>query len=258
MNGPRRRFLGCLGLAGLSLAGGRSLLAALREDARPWDASELAGLTGRRWAMAVDVRACVEHPECTRCLDACRQAHNVPSIDEARHAIAWIWKEPRRHVLPELEPPWAGDAPHEDELPVLCNHCDRPPCVRVCPTGATWRRDDGLVMMDWHRCIGCRYCMAACPYGSRSFNWVDPRPHVAQVDPSFPTRTRGVVEKCNFCEERLGRGELPACVVDCPWGCLVFGDLLDPESPVRRRVADRLVARRKPFLGTEPQVLYLV
>ena len=86
---------------------------------------------------------------------------------------------------------------------VLCNHCDNPPCARVCPTEATWKRDDGIVMMDWHRCIGCRYCIAACPYGSRSFNWQRPAAASRQADPDYPTRTKGVVEKCTFCDERL-------------------------------------------------------
>ena len=100
--------------------------------------------------------------------------------------------------------------------------------MRVCPTQATWKREDGIVMMDWHRCIGCRYCMAACPYGSRSFNWLDPRPYIHNPNPEFPTRTKGVVEKCNFCAERLGTGRPPACVEACPEKALVFGDLADP------------------------------
>ena len=113
---------------------------------------------------------------------------------------------------------------------VLCNHCDNPPCVRVCPTKATWRRDDGIVMMDWHRCIGCRYCVVACPYGSRSFNWVNPRPHVEDITMDFPTRMKGVVEKCTLCEERISRNQLPACVEACPYGALIFGDRGDPNS----------------------------
>ena len=113
-------------------------------------------------------------------------------------------------------------------------------------------------MMDWHRCIGCRYCMAACPYGSRSFNWTDPRPDIANQDPDFPTRTKGVVEKCNLCEERLGRGELPLCVLACPQKAMIFGDLDDPDSTVRRALRRHYTIRRKPELGTNPQVYYIV
>jgi molybdopterin-containing oxidoreductase family iron-sulfur binding subunit len=128
----------------------------------------------------------------------------------------------------------------------------------VCPTGATWKRDDGVVMMDWHRCIGCRYCVAGCPYGSRSFNWRDPRPHIDELNPDFPTRTRGVVEKCNFCEERLARGEPPACVAACKARALVFGDLEDAESEIRKVLRERPSVRRKVALGTQPHVFYLL
>jgi molybdopterin-containing oxidoreductase family iron-sulfur binding subunit len=141
---------------------------------------------------------------------------------------------------------------------VFCNHCDNPPCVRVCPTRATWKREDGIVMMDWHRCIGCRYCMAACPYGSRSFNWLDPRPHIPRIDPDYPTRTKGVVEKCTFCEERLARGQAPACVEACEEKALVFGDLEDPGSAVRELLRTNFAIRRKAELGTAPEIYYIV
>ena len=117
-------------------------------------------------------------------------------------------------------------------VPALCNHCANPPCTRVCPTGATFKRADGIVVMDPHRCIGCRFCMAACPYGSRSFNWEDPRPHLKKINPEYPTRTKGVVEKCTFCDERLAKGRAPACVEACTQGAMAFGDLQDETSPV--------------------------
>ena len=145
------------------------------------------------------------------------------------------------------------------KLMVLCNHCDNPPCVRVCPVQATFKRkEDGIVMMDFHRCIGCRCCMAACPYGSRSFNWFDPRTALAETNPDFPTRSKGVVEKCNFCAERLAKGLIPACVEACKEGALVFGDLEDPDSEVRAVLREHYTIRRKPELGTRPQVYYIV
>jgi molybdopterin-containing oxidoreductase family iron-sulfur binding subunit len=129
----------------------------------------------------------------------------------------------------------------------------------VCPTRATWKRDDGIVMMDYHRCIGCRYCMGACPYGSRSFNWDDPRRHMGGVLSSdYPTRTKGVVEKCTFCEERLAKRQRPLCVEACPEGALVFGDLADSTSQVRELLRARHSIRRKPELGTQPAVYYVV
>jgi Fe-S-cluster-containing dehydrogenase component len=143
---------------------------------------------------------------------------------------------------------------------VLCNHCGDPPCVRVCPTHATWRRKDGIVMMDMHRCIGCRYCMAACPYGSRSFNWSDPRKFIPEkaINPGYPTRTKGVVEKCSFCNERIDIGLIPACVEACKEKALVFGDINDPGSNVRKLLQKRFAIRRKPSLGTEPHVYYMI
>ena len=140
---------------------------------------------------------------------------------------------------------------------MLCNHCDNPPCVRVCPTKATWKREDGIVMMDYHRCIGCRFCMAGCPYGSRSLNWRDPRPFIKKITKEFPTRERGVVEKCNFCSERLAKGLIPACVEACKEKVLVFGDLEDPNSEVRGLLKSHYTIRRKPQLGTRPQIYYI-
>jgi Fe-S-cluster-containing dehydrogenase component len=112
-------------------------------------------------------------------------------------------------------------------------------------------------MMDYHRCIGCRYCMAGCPYGSRSFNWKNPRPFVKKVNFDFPTRTKGVVEKCNFCQERLAQGLLPACVEACKEKALIFGDLDDPESEVRRILRSHKTRQRFPELGTKPKVFYV-
>ncbi len=216
-------------------------------------------LKARRWAMVIDTKKCLKDAGCDKCIEACHRAHNVPRIPDPRREVKWIWKEPYEHAFA------AHDGEHLPEklrgrpTLVFCNHCAAPPCVRVCPTKATWKRSsDGVVMMDWHRCIGCRYCVAACPYGSRSFNWSDPRPHLARLTGDYPTRTKGVVEKCTFCDERLARGRLPACVEACPEKALVFGDLADPDSEVRRLVRGELTFRRKPELGTEPQVFYIL
>jgi molybdopterin-containing oxidoreductase family iron-sulfur binding subunit len=143
---------------------------------------------------------------------------------------------------------------------VLCNHCQNPACVRVCPTKATYKRpEDGIVMMDMHRCIGCRFCMAACPYGSRSFNYGDPRRYLKTIpNPAYPTRTRGVVEKCTFCAERLAVGQPPACVEAAKDGALIFGDLADPNSAVRQILNSKFTIRRQPGLGTGPSVYYIV
>ena len=213
---------------------------------------------GPRHAMVIDTRKCLEKGDCKECALACHKVHNVPEIAGKAHEVKWIWKEDFNHAFPEQEHDFLPKHLAGQKLPVLCNHCENPPCVRVCPTTATWKRDDGIVMMDWHRCIGCRYCVAACPYGSRSFNWRDPRPYIDEINADFPTRSRGVVEKCTFCDERLAQGQMPACVEACEDKCLVFGDLEDPGSEVRRLLEKRHAVRRKAGLGTQPEVYYLV
>lgn len=213
-----------------------------------------------RWAMVIDTRRCATKGDCTACIDACHRAHNVPRIDGPRHEIKWIWKEPFAGVMPEQDHFYLEDSLKSRGLVVLCNHCGEPPCVRVCPTGATWKREDGIVMMDQHRCIGCRYCMAACPYGARSFNWVDPRKFIEtkKIVRGYPTRTKGVVEKCDLCAERIDRGEVPVCVKACAEGALLFGNLLEPGSAVRKALVKGLALRRKPELGTDPGIYYLL
>ncbi len=252
----RRGFIKATGLAVLALAIKPGIDAVSKMklvNASSTDTSLASG----RWAMVVNLRAC-EEGGCTDCIDACHSIHNVPHFPNPKDEIKWIWTVPFEHAFPEQEHEFIEQRLMETHPLVLCNHCDHPPCVSVCPTKATWKRDDGIVMMDYHRCIGCRYCMAACPYGSRSFNWRSPRPYISDINPEFPTRTRGVVEKCNFCAERLAVGLLPACVEACQKKGLVFGDLEDSDSEVRELLRSNYTIRRKPSLGTMPQVYYLV
>ena len=216
----------------------------------------LPALKARRWTMTVEPRKC--RPACTDCITACHLEHNVPDFKNPKDDVHWISLERVGHVFPAEAHPHLPDIIRGLSLPVLCNHCENPPCVRVCPTQATFKRADGIVMMDYHRCIGCRFCMAACPYGSRSMNYRDPRPFIRKINPAFPTRTKGVVEKCNFCEERLARGMLPACVIACKDKALAFGDLEDSRSDVRRILGKGLSLRRRAELGTGPQVYYIL
>jgi len=214
---------------------------------------------GKKWAMAIDLRKCWEAKEgCKECINACHRLHNVPSIGYLKEEIKWIWTIDYEKAFPEQLHDFNEEEYKGKSVVVFCNHCDDPPCIRYCPTRATWKREDGIVMMDFHRCIGCRYCMAGCPYGSRSFNWRDPRPFIKKVNLDFPTRTKGVVEKCNFCEERLVQGLLPACVEACKEKALIFGDLNDPGSEIRRALQGRHILQRQPELGTKPKVFYMV
>ena len=246
MTATRRRFLRMAGCSVVASAATGALACSSAASGR------------RRWAMVIDPRKCLEHDGCTDCITACHRAHNVPAIPDRAHEVKWVWKEQFPRVFASEDADVLPADLRGRDMLVFCNHCDNPPCVRVCPTQATWKRDDGIVTIDEHRCIGCRYCMAACPYGSRSFNWVDPRPHLVSQTPGYPTRTRGVVEKCNLCEERIARGEAPHCVAACGARALVFGDLRDPTSDVRRLIDRHYTIRRKPELGTRPQVYYIV
>ncbi len=263
----RRKFIKASGLAalGMVVTSPKKLLAS--DEVPVVDSTEVQQtpvsdgkpLVASRWAMVIDLKKCIHEEGCTDCVNACHIAHNVPQFDNPKDEIKWIWKEKFHNAFHDEGHEHLEEHVLHANIPVLCNHCDNPPCVRVCPTGATWKRDnDGIVMMDWHRCCGCRYCVAACPYGSRSFNWRDPRPFVDKIDPEFPTRTRGVVEKCTFCDERLAKGKLPNCVEACKAKAILFGDLEDPESEIRKVLKDNFTIRRKPGLGTQPEIYYIV
>jgi Fe-S-cluster-containing dehydrogenase component len=261
MESSRRDFLKTAGASALALVLPQALilpqaLAAGSEAGRKLatPAGTLSALRARRWAMAVDGSRCPA--SCTDCIDACHAVHNVPDFGNRKDEIKWIWREEFPRIFPEESHSYLPPKVRSMRPLVLCNHCTNPPCVRVCPTKATFRREDGIVMMDYHRCIGCRFCMAACPYGARSMNYRDPRPKIKKITPDFPTRTRGVVEKCNFCEERLAKGILPACVLACKEKALIFGDLENPQSEIRTVIERRFTLRRRPILGTEPQIYY--
>lgn len=148
-------------------------------------------------------------------------------------------------------------------LPVQCFQCDNPPCVEACPVDATWMEPDGIVAMDYDHCIGCRYCMTACPYGARRFNWTAPEVPPEELNPNTHylgnrPRPGGVVEKCNNCMHRTRQGQQPACHTACPTGARVFGNLLDPNSEIRQVLAHKTVFRLKEDLNTEPKFWYFV
>jgi [DsrC]-trisulfide reductase subunit O len=254
----RRSFLK---IAGIGVAGACGLPVARALIETPKTERAPGAARGKRWALVVDERKCLGRPGCEACVKACHKAHNVPKLADPRHEMKWLWKERFENVFPDQVTPYMPAAQRERAMMVLCNHCDEPPCVRVCPTQATFKRADGIVMMDEHRCIGCRYCVTACPYGSRSFNFEDPRPALGKDLTDYPTRTKGVVEKCTFCSERLAQGQRPLCVEACEGigcGALVFGDVGDPSSAVSILLRDNGVLRRKPELGTSPHVFYIL
>jgi molybdopterin-containing oxidoreductase family iron-sulfur binding subunit len=261
----RRNFLKETAGAALGLSCGGSILTAACSAGD----SHSGGEAESQWAMVIDMEKAQLPAVREACSEACIQAHNIPRIEDPEEKIRWIWEEEYKDVFPDQVHEQLPASVLEAPVLVMCNHCTNPPCVRVCPTQATWKREeDGIVMMDMHRCIGCRYCMAACPYGSRSFNWRDPREFIDQdaqgnFPSEYPTRTRGVVEKCNFCAERLRDGLQPACVeaanqVPGGEGSLMFGNLADPNSDVNQVLSSQRTITRRVALGTGPNVFYIV
>ena len=214
------------------------------------------------WGYGLDLSRCIG---CRRCVYACVRENNL-----SRHNPQTQWirvlrlKKGNLINLEESEqfynPP---EVPEEGffYMPVQCQHCENPPCVNVCPVHATWKEPDGLVVVDYNWCIGCRYCMAACPYRGRTFNWSEPKLSADEWNTSVHylgnrPRYRNVVDKCTFCVQRVRNGRYPACVEACPTGTRKFGNLLDPESEIRYLIEHKRVFRLKEDLNTEPKFYY--
>lgn len=275
MDSKRRKFLKMAGLTAVAGMGAPAAIEMLlKGEARAattngelHEAPEKKITTRKRLGMIINIKKFGENPDLAKkVVAACVWAHNIPDFRlpdgevDKKDQIKWIWAEPYRHTFPDHSDYKRFKG--LDGLPVItmCNHCDDPPCVRACPTQATFKNEEnGIVMVDYHRCIGCRFCMAACPYGSRSFNWRDPRPFIKKLNPNYPTRMRGVVEKCTFCAERVYFGKLPACVeATGDTKAMIFGDMNDPNSEISQVLASTFTLQRKPQLGTKPSVFYIV
>jgi len=246
-----------------SLAGGTALVVKLIRNGwvSPLDPANAnasnpinEALSKRRWAMVIDQGKCIG---CNYCTFACQATNDIPGDAQ--------WNTVSVEGQTTKGPAY---------LPRPCMHCENAPCVEACPVGATYRRADGLIEMDYKKCIGCRYCQVACPYNARVFNWQDPtklqNSYVPRWGvPEIPRRSRGVVEKCTFCAQRIDRGlansqvpgvdhdATPACVNACPVGARLFGDLNDPNSQVSKALAQRRSFRLREDLGTSPRVYYL-
>ena len=275
MKKSRRSFLKVAGVSALGIGAAPAIKAIASSESAGKTAHAVKhpkaeALKAKRWGMVIDTSKL--NPEVAeKITEACHKAHNVPDFDHEpdpekypntrpvnkNQEVKWIWEEHFEHAFPDKEDEFLAEKFKDLPFLVTCNHCKNAPCVQACPTQATFKREDGIVLMDFHRCIGCRFCMAACPFGSRSFNFRDPRPFVDETNPDYPTRTRGVVEKCNLCAERLAQGLQPACV-EVSEGAITVGDLEDPASEIRELLNSRYAIRRKQELGTDPSVYYLM
>ncbi|MBV6457466.1 MAG: Tetrathionate reductase subunit B [Fimbriimonadaceae bacterium] len=235
-------------LIAAGVAGGAAAVTSLQNCRREMklNASKKgAEYPGSPWyAMAIDIEKCIG---CGLCVQACSVENNVPS----GHFRTWI----ERYVVKKdgsvvITSPNGGMDGFEDEIddadverayfvPKLCNHCDDSPCTQVCPVGATFETKEGVVLVDYDWCVGCRYCIQACPYGSRFWNPV-----------------KNTADKCTLCYHRLKQGKLPACVEVCPTGARIFGDLSDEKSPVSKFISENPTMVMKPHLKTEAKVRY--
>jgi tetrathionate reductase subunit B len=267
----RRKFLkasalisaGAAGVYGLPLLTGGRSNAATAKAASDESRGEPASFAGRvpsregletrrgfplkRWGMVIDLGKCL--PNCTACVDACKKENNVSTTTDTSRNIYRIRKVTIQSTLPS--------GPVEKSLPLLCNHCDEPPCALVCPIKATYKRADGIVIVDPHRCMGCRYCVIACPYNARQFNF---RENKEQPNPAFPKRQHGVAESCDLCAHLLDQGKRPACVEACESAnakAIIVGDLNDPRSEIATIIRSNSVKRLREELGTKPKVYYI-
>jgi molybdopterin-containing oxidoreductase family iron-sulfur binding subunit len=197
-----------------------------------------------------------------QCIEACINENNLDRRSDMQYIRIF---ETDRGVI-DLN---RADATFQHEVPApgqfyfgtQCFQCANPPCVPVCPVGATWQEPDGIVVIDYNWCVGCRACMAACPYWARRFNWDPPEVPLNEVNPNQHylgnrARKQGCTEKCTFCIHRTRLGQLPACVEACPTGARIFGNLLDPDSEIRWVLANKTVFRLKEELATEPRFWY--
>lgn len=236
----RRLMAAASAMAGVTLAPGVVLMSVPESQAKTGGEA----VTNKvRWGLLIDTRQ-LDAAACDRMVTACNTEHGLEPGSRPEITAQWI-----RRV--DIKDKQTGAT---KSLPVMCQHCEYPPCADVCPTGASFRRADGVVLVDKHICIGCRYCMLACPYKARSLAYeavTNPKPH--------SPRGMGTVQSCTLCVHRIDEGGIPACVEAAERiapGAVLFGDLKDPDSAISKRVSELMVTRIRADLGVEPGVLY--
>lgn len=221
-----------------------------------------------RKGMVIDLGKCIG---CQSCAAACKH-HNAQAPNCWWNRVETVGSKVHQTAVEN------NGTLRMDPLPLSCQHCENPACEKVCPTGATYSTEDGTVLIDYERCIGCRYCFAACPYGVRQFNWSDPealKQEAIAIEPDYgypfdvregdeqrlvytQHRPFGVTEKCTFCAQYTQEGLLPACVRACPQSARTYGDYDDPDSAIAQIVAAKQTIRLKEEYGTQPKVSYVL
>jgi molybdopterin-containing oxidoreductase family iron-sulfur binding subunit len=243
MSVSRRQFIGITATAGAALASGIRLIE--MAEARPLDQPASAK---QRWGLLIDTNKCDKG--CTACVDACNDENGLTAIEHPNHDISSTTAQWIRKI--EVKDKNTG---YEHSLPVMCQHCQEPPCVDVCPTGASMKREDGIVLVDKHVCIGCRYCMMACPYKARSFVHEDLTDQKA-----YMPRGKGTVESCTLCVHKVDNGDgTTACAEACTkegHHAIIFGDLNDSTSEIAQRVKKESTTRIRADLNLDTSVRY--
>jgi len=208
-----------------------------------------------KFAMVIDTSKCIG---CRRCVYACVKENNIGRKSGFTY-IQVLEMEPGAVSLEGSTLQYSeGGNPDRFYMPVQCMHCAEPTCVRGCPVKATWKEPDGIVVIDYNKCISCRNCLTTCPYEARHVNWVEPEIPEKDINPKVPFEDKsGVVEKCTFCVHRTRNGQTTACTEACPVGARTFGDLADPESDVSVLIRSKRVFRLKEELGNEPMIWYV-
>jgi molybdopterin-containing oxidoreductase family iron-sulfur binding subunit len=217
-------------------------------------------LTGVEFVYGLNLSRCIG---CRRCVHACVEENNQSRSPEIQYIRVLEMEKGSIDVETSdhhYDPARVPD-PDKYYMPVQCHQCAKPPCVKVCPVEATWQEPDGITVIDYDWCIGCRYCEAACPYWARRFNFAEPRVPDADLNPNMAylsnrPRDKGVMEKCTFCLQRTRVGRLPACLEVCPTGSRKFGNVLDPNSEVAYILAHKRVYVFKEDVGTIPRFFY--
>ena len=216
-------------------------------------------MEGVVFGYALDLTVCNGN---RRCVEACARENNLPNDPEIRY-IKVLEVDNGSLELEKAEPYFDDIVPKAGKfyLPVQCQQCENPPCVKQCPCEATWKEADGLIVVDYDWCIGCRYCQAACPYHARRFNWATPSIEPDRINPhqaylSNRIRPVGVIEKCTFCLQRTRTGRYPACLEACPTGARKFGNLADKSGELRKILETQRVYVLKEELGTVPHFYY--